>query len=148
MTGCSYTQAQYYDFLFAHLFEDNINSWLWFHLKLASFEFKQPSPQASLLDYSANKLPHFYKPYFLEDLVQEVTDDRFVQRIWVPELPSAENEVRLAKILFYVGEFQYGINKLLRASHVVEATIIGLALSELSMLATKQSLFDTVRSQD
>ena len=37
LTGSAYAERQYYDFLFVHLFEDNINSWLWFHLKLASF---------------------------------------------------------------------------------------------------------------
>ena len=37
---------------------------------------------------------------------------------------------------------------MLEVSHVVEATLIGVAFSELSMLTTKQSIFETVRSRD
>ena len=50
-----------------------------------------------------------------------------------------------AKVLFYVGEFQYGILELLRAQRHVEATVIASALKELSLLATKQSIYETVR---
>ena len=48
-------------------------------------------------------------------------------------------------MLFYVGEFQYGILELLRAQRHVEATVIASALKELSLLATKQSIYETVR---
>ena len=149
ITGCKFIQTQYNDFLFTHLFEDNINNWLWFHLKLASFEFRSTQMnESSMIDNGTQKLPHFYKPYFLEDLVQDVTHRDFLQRIWNQDLSNADNTVRFAKILFYVGEFQYAINKMLEVSHVVEATLIGVAFSELSMLTTKQSIFETVRSRD
>ena len=70
MTGCKFVQEQYSSFIFTHVFEDSINSWLWFRLKIASFEFSQKKVQ-SILDPNANKslLPSNYIPYFLEDLV-------------------------------------------------------------------------------
>mmetsp|Transcript_619 Transcript_619/g.828 ORF Transcript_619/g.828 Transcript_619/m.828 type:complete len:93 (-) Transcript_619:1513-1791(-) len=70
MTGCTYVQQQYQSFLFDEIFEGDVNSWLWFHLKLASFEFKPRSGAVGgFIDYRANSMPSNYKAYFLEDLV-------------------------------------------------------------------------------
>ena len=48
-------------------------------------------------------------------------------------------------MLFYIGEYQYGLNELLDAEYQIEATIIASALVELSLLATKQSMLHTLR---
>lgn len=61
----------------------------------------------------------------------------FKERIREPELDEATNAIKFAKILFYVGEFQQGINELLNAQQLVQATTIGVALADLSLLATK-----------
>ena len=76
MTGCSFVQEQYSEFLFRYIFENDINSWLWFKLKLASFQFshKEVGGVVGLIDYRSKSLPPNYKAYFLEDLVQDVTD--------------------------------------------------------------------------
>lgn len=55
--------------------------------------------------------------------------------------------MKFAKILFYIGEFQYAINELCFAGNHIEATILSVALTELSLLATKQSIFKTVGDQ-
>ena len=86
-----------------------------------------------------------YKAYFLEDLVQQVTSEHWRARVQEKDLDEASNRVKFAKVLFYVGEFQYGILELLRAQRHVEATVIASALKELSLLATKQSIYETVR---
>ena len=39
MTGCDFVQQS--DLLFIHIFENRIIHWLWFHLKLASFQFSE-----------------------------------------------------------------------------------------------------------
>jgi len=82
MTGQRFQELQSADLLFEHFFENNIASWLWFHLKLASFQFKAKSDaQGMLIDYQAQALPLSYQAYFLENLVQEVTEEKFRERI-------------------------------------------------------------------
>lgn len=49
-----------------------------------------------------------------------------------------------AKILFFIGEFTYAVNELFEAQRHVEATAISVALTELSLAPTKQSIFSTV----
>ena len=106
MTGCSFSQEQYSEFLFKYVLEDNINNWLWFHLKLASFQFGvSQSNLSNILDYRSRSLPSNYKAYFLEDLVQKVTDDNFKNRVHDADLDDATNKVKFARILFYIGEF-------------------------------------------
>ena len=106
MTGCSFSQKQYSQFLFFYVFENNINSWLWFNLKLASFQFgvSQSNP-ANVIDYNSRSLPSNYKAYFLEDLVTDVTVASFKEKLYEPDLDDATNTVKFAKILFYIGEF-------------------------------------------
>lgn len=106
MTGCSFSQEQYSEFLFKYVLEDNINNWLWFHLKLASFQFGvSQSNLSNIIDYRSRSLPSNYKAYFLEDLVQKVTDDNFKNRVHDADLDDATNKVKFARILFYIGEF-------------------------------------------
>ena len=106
MTGCSFSQEQYSEFLFKYVLEDNINNWLWFHLKLASFQFGvTESNLSNIIDYRSRSLPSNYKAYFLEDLVQKVTDDNFKNRVHDADLDDATNKVKFARILFYIGEF-------------------------------------------
>ena len=106
MTGCSFSQEQYSEFLFKYVLEDNINNWLWFHLKLASFQFGvSQSNSSNIIDYRSRSLPSNYKAYFLEDLVQKVTDDNFKNRVHDADLDDATNKVKFARILFYIGEF-------------------------------------------
>ena len=83
------------------------------------------------------KLPHFYRPYFLEDLVQEINDEGWTNQLWLRDLPKSINDIRFAKVLFYVGEFQQAINKLFEAGHYIEGTIVGLAMTELSLIVSK-----------
>ena len=52
-------------------------------------------------------------------------------------MPKSINDIRFAKILFYVGEFQHAINKLFEAGHYIEGTIVGLAMTELSLIVSK-----------
>ena len=70
-TGCKWVEEGHQtDFLFKHAFENDINSWLWFHLKLASFQFKARSGvPGHLNDSVGNWRPANYQSYFLEDLV-------------------------------------------------------------------------------
>ena len=106
MTGCSFSQEQYSEFLFKYVLEDSINNWLWFHLKLASFQFGvSQSNLSNIIDYRSRSLPSNYKAYFLEDLVQKVTDDNFKNRVHDADLDDATNKVKFARILFYIGEF-------------------------------------------
>ena len=106
MTGCSFSQEQYSEFLFKYVLEDSINNWLWFHLKLASFQFGvSQSNLSNIIDYRSRSLPSNYKAYFLEDLVQKVTDDTFKNRVHDADLDDATNKVKFARILFYIGEF-------------------------------------------
>ena len=106
MTGCSFSQEQYSEFLFKYVLEDNINNWLWFHIKLASFQFGvSQSNLSNIIDYRSRSLPSNYKAYFLEDLVQKVTDDNFKNRVHDADLDDATNKVKFARILFYIGEF-------------------------------------------
>ena len=60
MTGCSFSGNQYKQFLFYHVFENDFSSWLWFHLKLASFQFDNPPQGGSVINYRANTLPQNY----------------------------------------------------------------------------------------
>lgn len=67
MTGCNLVQQS--ELLFIHVFENRVNNWLWFHLKLASFQFSTKSSGVDFIDYKSKSLPLNYKAYFLEDLV-------------------------------------------------------------------------------
>ena len=69
MTGCKF-QSNYEQELFNYLLEDDIDNWIWFHLKLASFKFTDRNQ--SMLGMQ-QKLPVYYEPYFIEDLVESVT---------------------------------------------------------------------------
>ena len=60
-------------------------------------------------------MPVNYKAYFLEDLVQEVTSEAWREGQRDRGLDEASNHVKFAKVLFYVGEFQYGLLELLKS---------------------------------
>ena len=53
-------------------------------------------------------------------------------------------------MLLYVGEFRSAVNQLLQAQNHVEATTLAMVLSEMNLLATKQTIFEIVsdRSQE
>lgn len=149
MTGCRFSAQQYKEFLFEVILEKDINSWLWFHLKLASFEFKQNQASSKdLIDIRTQYFPNNYHAYFLEDLVQDVTQPEFLGLIWNKKVDDETNVVLYAKILFYVGEFKESIQKLLEVGRVLEATVIGTVMHELSLMTTKQSIYETVRSKE
>ena len=113
MTGCNLVQQS--ELLFVHFFENRVNNWLWFHLKLASFQFSTKNSGVDFTDYKSKSLPLNYTAYFLEDLVQDVTSDNWRANHAEPGLDEANNRVKFAKVLFYVGEFQFGIIELLKS---------------------------------
>ena len=104
------------ELLFAHIFENSMNNWLWFHLKLASFQFSEEKSTSVVVSLNNDRsLPANYKAYFLEDLVKDVTSEDWQLRHRVASLDDATNRIKFSKVLFYVGEFMYGILELLKA---------------------------------
>ena len=65
------------------------------------------------------KVPPNYRPYFLEDLVQEVTSREGKNDFSLDGLTAEENKVRYSKMLFYIGEFTYGLEVLLDAGYQI-----------------------------
>jgi hypothetical protein len=92
------------------------------------------------------KVPPNYRPYFLEDLVQEVTSREGKNDFSLDGLTVEEKKVRYSKMLFYIGEFTYGLEVLLDAGYQIQATILTCALVELSLLATKQSMIRALQT--
>ena len=66
-----------------------------------------------------------------------MTSDRWYAQHYEHSLDEVSNQVKFAKVLFYIGEFQYGINELLYSHHHIEATVIAFVLAEMGLLATK-----------
>ena len=57
-----------------------------------------------MIDYQARSLPANYTSYFLEDLVDEVTQNNFSLNN-NPNLEQDLKKATIAKTLFYIGEF-------------------------------------------
>lgn len=72
-------------------------------------------------------------------------DPEFVSRINEPDLDMASNQVKFAKILCYIGEFQSAIRELLNAGQLVQATVLGYTTNELQLIATKQGFYECVK---
>ena len=51
-----------------------------------------------MTDYRARNLPNNYKPYFLEDLIDEVNSPQFRQNMQSPQLSPEQNDALFAKI--------------------------------------------------
>ena len=67
MVGCE-LKSPYNDVLFDNLLDGSRDNWLWFYLKLASFQFSTRLKGMNV----RSQFPAYYKPYFMEDLVQKI----------------------------------------------------------------------------
>ena len=111
MAGSEF-QSPYQHELFDFLLEGEIDNWIWFHLKLASFRFTDRNQ--SLLGIQ-QQLPLNYKPYFMEDLVVRVTEKMTKEQFIDPNLSEIQNSANYARILFLIGEYQLALKELLSA---------------------------------
>lgn len=157
MTGWDFRDQQNAQVLFNVLFENSVDHWLWFMLKLASVDLdldtnsknnKAEFDSEILRAQQADDLSLVYRCFYLEDLVDEIANQRKQEDFYEPHLTDKENKATYARILFNIGEFKYGLDCLLESEFQVEATIMAVALSQLNLLSTKENLFKIMADKD
>ena len=134
MIGCEF-KSPYLSELFDYLLEGNFDNWMWFQLKLASFQYSTRS-RGGLLGKSQS-FPLHYKPYFMEDLFEHIVHLQGREGLDDKEMSDQMNAANYARTLFFIGDYQRALKELLGSELQVEATIIAVSLVELNLLPTK-----------
>ena len=113
MAGCKF-KSPYESEFFDYLLVGDLDNWLWFHLKLASFKFTERNDSMSMLSMQ-HELPINYKAYFMEDLVEEVMHKLTKENFMDPEMSDLRNNVNYSRVLFLIGEYQSALKELLQS---------------------------------
>ena len=111
MAGCKF-KSPYESVFFDYLLDGDLDNWLWFHLKLASFKFTERNDSMSVFS-NKHSLPFNYEAYFMEDLVEEVMHEMTKENFMDNKVSDLRNNVNYSRVLFLIGEYQSALKELL-----------------------------------
>lgn len=127
MVGCQFKDV-YSQELFDYLLGGEQDSYLWFNLKLASYDYSDKK-QNNLL--ARRSMPLNYAPYFLEDLVEQIVYQNGAESFGDDQKSVKDNAVYFARILFLIGDYQRALKHLLDYEFYVESTTLAVAMLEI-----------------